>query len=417
MGKTISFAELDALSRDFGAWLQAQGPGQGRARRDHDAELPAVPGRHVRRAARRLHGGERQSALHRARARAPAARTRAPRRSSSWRTSPRCCSRCAARTPLKHVVVTSLGEMLGLKGLIVNLVVRKVKKMVPPYDLPGAITLQAGARPKARGKRARHAAARRTTTSPSCSTPAAPPACPRARCCCTATSSRRCCSTRRGSGPRSATSAPVIITALPLYHIFSLTVNCLVIMMVGGENMLITNPRDIPGFVKELAKHKFTMITRREHALQRAAQPSRISPSSTSRSLQAGARRRHGGAEGGRRALEAGHRHAADRGLRPHRDLAVGHGQPARPRSEYNGSIGLPMPSTEVELRDDNDRDVPLGAAGRDLHPRPAGDGGLLAAARRDRQGDRQGRLPAHRRHRHHGRRRASSASSTARRT
>src|SRR6266850_1516035 len=54
---------------------------------------------------------------------------------------------------------------------------------------------------------------------------------------------------------------PVIVTALPLYHIFSLTVNCLNMMVVGGENILITNPRDIPGFVKELAKHKFTMIS------------------------------------------------------------------------------------------------------------------------------------------------------------
>ena len=54
---------------------------------------------------------------------------------------------------------------------------------------------------------------------------------------------------------------PVIVTALPLYHIFSLTVNCLNMMVVGGENILITNPRDIPGFVKELAKHKYTIIS------------------------------------------------------------------------------------------------------------------------------------------------------------
>src|SRR5205823_14606370 len=53
----------------------------------------------------------------------------------------------------------------------------------------------------------------------------------------------------------------VIITALTLYHIFSLTVNCLVMMVVGGEYVLITNPRDIPGFVKELAKHRYSMIS------------------------------------------------------------------------------------------------------------------------------------------------------------
>jgi long-chain acyl-CoA synthetase len=53
----------------------------------------------------------------------------------------------------------------------------------------------------------------------------------------------------------------VIITPLPLYHIFSLTANCLVFMTLGAENVLITNPRDIPGFVKELSKHRFTAFT------------------------------------------------------------------------------------------------------------------------------------------------------------
>src|SRR5204862_7667753 len=61
--------------------------------------------------------------------------------------------------------------------------------------------------------------------------------------------------------PRLGEDRAVIITALPLYHIFSLTVNCLVMMVVGGENVLITNPRDIPGFVKELAKHRYSIIT------------------------------------------------------------------------------------------------------------------------------------------------------------
>ena len=53
----------------------------------------------------------------------------------------------------------------------------------------------------------------------------------------------------------------VILTPLPLYHIFSLTANCLVFMTLGAENVLITNPRDIPGFVKEMGRHRFTAIT------------------------------------------------------------------------------------------------------------------------------------------------------------
>ena len=92
-------------------------------------------------------------------------------------------------------------------------------------------------------------------------------------------------------------------------------------MVVGGENVLITNPRDIPGFVKELAKHKFTIITGVNtlfNALLNHPDFAKLDFSSR----EAGGRRRHGGAEGGGRALAAGHRHAADRGLRPDRDLA-----------------------------------------------------------------------------------------------
>src|SRR4029079_16058707 len=70
-----------------------------------------------------------------------------------------------------------------------------------------------------------------------------------------------CCQYRSCLGPSIEGWRPGIIPALPLYHIFSLTVNCLNMMTVGGENILITNPRDIPGFVKELGKHRFTMIS------------------------------------------------------------------------------------------------------------------------------------------------------------
>ena len=61
--------------------------------------------------------------------------------------------------------------------------------------------------------------------------------------------------------PFSKPAEETIITALPLYHIFSLTANCLTFMKVGGHNILITNPRDMPGFVRELSKIKFTVMT------------------------------------------------------------------------------------------------------------------------------------------------------------
>ena len=101
------------------------------------------------------------------------------------------------RTKVKHVIVTSIGELLGFKGIAVDLVLRHVKKMVPAWSIPGAIRLSRRARGRAAAQ-ARAGAARRTTTSRSCSTPAARPASPRARCCCTATSSPTCC--RRAPG-------------------------------------------------------------------------------------------------------------------------------------------------------------------------------------------------------------------------
>ena len=65
--------------------------------------------------------------------------------------------------------------------------------------------------------------------------------------------------------PFSRPAEDTIITALPLYHIFSLTANCLTFMKVGGHNILITNPRDMPGFVKELGKIKFTVTVSYTH--------------------------------------------------------------------------------------------------------------------------------------------------------
>ena len=106
---------------------------------------------------------------------------------------------CIANTPVKHVVLAAMGDQLGLlKGALVNYVVRNVKKMVPAYNLPGAVrfndAIAAGhARHASRSPRSS------PTTWPCCSTPAAPRACPRAPCSCIATSSPTCCSPRPGT--------------------------------------------------------------------------------------------------------------------------------------------------------------------------------------------------------------------------
>ena len=161
---------------------------------------------------------------------------------------------------LMHVIVTSLGDMLGLvKGTVVNLVVRHVKKMVPAWKLPRHVKFKAA---MARGKGAtlrpvqvghEDIAYLQYTGG---TTGVAKGAMLLHR-----NIIANLQQAHAWIEPFLHKDQQLIITALPLYHIFSLTANCLTFLKIGATNVLITNPRDIPGFVKELAQYKFTVIT------------------------------------------------------------------------------------------------------------------------------------------------------------
>jgi len=164
-----------------------------------------------------------------------------------------------AETKVKQVVVTSIGEMLGAKGMLMNFVLRHVKQAVPAYDLPGAITFSQ-ALTKGRG----HTLPNITIQADEIAflqytggtTGVAKGA--------MLSHSNLVANMQQASawlGENINEGKEIIITALPLYHIFALTANCLVFMKFGGLNYLITNPRDMPGFVKELRKSRFTAIT------------------------------------------------------------------------------------------------------------------------------------------------------------
>ncbi|MCK4710554.1 MAG: AMP-binding protein, partial [Gammaproteobacteria bacterium] len=163
-------------------------------------------------------------------------------------------------TDIQQVITTQLGDMLKFpKSMIVNLVVKYVKKMVPEYSLPGSITF----------KQALSIGAKKQFTAPDIhhediaflqytggTTGLAKGA--------MLTNRNMVANMQQASewiSTRVVEREETIITALPLYHIFSLTANCLVFMEVGALNYLITNPRDMPGFVKELASVKFTVFT------------------------------------------------------------------------------------------------------------------------------------------------------------
>ena len=162
-------------------------------------------------------------------------------------------------------------------------------------------------------------------------------------------------------------------------------------MTLGGENILIPNPRDIPGFVKEMGKYKFTAFTG-VNTLFNALVNNPDSRKLDFSALRIDARRRHGGAGGGRRKWKqvTGCPLIEAYGLTETSPAAT-----INPLDlpAYNGSIGLPIPSTEIMLRDDDGKDVAARPARRDLHPRPAGDGGLLEPAGRNGEGDDRRRL------------------------
>jgi long-chain acyl-CoA synthetase len=154
----------------------------------------------------------------------------------------------------------------------------------------------------------------------------------------------------------------VIITALPLYHIFSLTANCLTFFKIGATNVLITNPRDIPGFVKELGRHRFTAITGVNtlfNALLNNPDFAKLDFSALHITLGGGMAVQQAVAEKWRRVtgqplIEAyGLTETSPAVTINPLDLA-----------EFNHSIGLPVPSTDISIRDDDGVELPPGQRG-----------------------------------------------------
>ena len=160
----------------------------------------------------------------------------------------------------KHVILTELGDLLGgLKGSIVNLVVKHVKKMVPAYHLPGAVSFK-----KALTLGANHSFKKVASTldEPAFlqytggTTGVSKGA--------ELTHGNIVANMQQISAwmkPKLLERQEIVITALPLYHIFALTVNCLAMLKIGAHNVLITNPRDMKAFIGDLSKKRFTVIT------------------------------------------------------------------------------------------------------------------------------------------------------------
>ncbi|MDC7707839.1 long-chain-fatty-acid--CoA ligase [Vogesella indigofera] len=266
-----------------------------------------------------------------------------------------------ARTPVKNVVVAAIGDMLGFpKSLIVNFVVRKIKKMVPPWNLPGHTrfndTLVQGSKQPLRKVALGHddiAFLQYTGGTTGVAKGAM-------------LLHKNIVANMLQAGewvkPVVREGQEIIITALPLYHIFSLTANLMVFTELGALNVLITNPRDIPGFIKELKKYKVTAMTGVNtlfNALLNHPEFKTVDFSTWRLALGGGMAVQKAVAEKwkqvtGTPLIEAyGLTETSPAACINPLDL-----------KEYNGTIGVPVPSTEIELRDNDGKPVARGEAG-----------------------------------------------------
>ena len=153
-----------------------------------------------------------------------------------------------------------------------------------------------------------------------------------------------------------------IVTALPLYHIFALTVNCLIFVKIGATNVLITNPRDIPGFVKELARRPFTVITGVNTLFNALLNnPDFAKLDFTPLRLSVG-----GGMAVQKAVAEKWKRVTGKALIEAYGLTETSPAVAANPLdlADYNGSIGLPIPSTEIAIRGDDGHDLPVGEVG-----------------------------------------------------
>lgn len=267
------------------------------------------------------------------------------------------------KTQVKHVVVASMGDMLGLKGLLVNFVVRNVKKMVPAFSLPNAkrfnqvlaeadsLTLKAveihrddvaflqytgGTTGVSKGATLLHRnVVANVLQNDAWLTPSM-------------------------SGHKD--DARIIVCALPLYHIFALTVCSLLGTRIGAMNLLIPNPRDIPGFIKELKNYKvniFPAVNTLYNGLLNNPEFAKLDFSG------------YEICSGGGMAVQKA---VADKWLKiTGCAIAEGYGlsetSPVATANlpdtkEFSGTIGLPIPSTEIAILDDDGNRLPLGHAG-----------------------------------------------------
>lgn len=269
--------------------------------------------------------------------------------------------RIISETTIETVVTTEIGDLLGgAKKVITNFVVKRIKKMVPPFSLPKAIkfnqALKLGS--QAVFKKVELSGDDIAFLQYTGGT--------------TGVSKGAMLTHRNLVSNLEQVCAWMsimlkegkeeVITALPLYHVFALTCNCLVMFKLGAKNILITNPRDMPGFVKELSKHKFSVITGVNTLFNGLLNQPNFEKLDFSKLKVA---------FGGGMAVQ---KVVAKKWLKvTGASLAEGYGLTETSPvltinpldgTDRTGTIGLPIPSTEIKMLDDDGNEVKHGEPG-----------------------------------------------------
>jgi long-chain acyl-CoA synthetase len=361
MGRTITYAEVEELSRHFGAWLQKEA---GMKKGDRVALMMPNILQYPIAIIGALRAGltiVNVNPLYTARELEHQLNDSGATSIVIFENAAATLQQVLAKTPVKRVIVTGIGDLLGFpKGAITNFVIRRVKKMVPGYSLPGSVKFGAVLAKGASlaldpvdvgGEDIAFLQYTGGTTGVS----------------------KGAVLTHRNLVANTVQVVAfmpelkdienaVVITALPLYHIFALTSNLLVFTRTGGQNVLITNPRDMAGFVKELSQVKFTFITGVNtlfNGLLHTPGFDQLDFSSLKVAL--------GGGMAVQAAVSERWRQVTGRHICQGWGLTETSpvGTANLPGTlEFTGSIGYPLPSTEISIRDDDGNELPIGSVG-----------------------------------------------------
>jgi long-chain acyl-CoA synthetase len=363
MGKTITYGELDQLSQRLAAWFQSRGIERG-AR--IALMMPNVLQYPVALAAvlRAGYAVVNVNPLYTPRELEHQLKDSGAEAIVVLENFAGTLSAVIANTRVKHVVVASMGDLLGAKGFIVNFVVRSVKRMVPAWNLPGHVrfndALAAGARTGF--KRVEQTPEDVAFLQYTGGTTGVAKGATLLHRNLIANVLQSAAWTEPALAKVPSGTQPVTVAALPLYHVFALTVCGLLTIRTGGLAILIPNPRDIGGMIKELQGYAITTFPAVNTLYNAILNHPDFDKLDFTHLLVANG--------GGMAVQEA----VAKRWYeRTHTPIVEGYGLSETSPSvtcnpvtatEYTGTIGLPLPSTEISIRDDAGNELPIGEAG-----------------------------------------------------